>query len=538
MRAKRPTGRPLLIIAAIGAIGSVAGGLAFGPDRAVRLAAAAAANVTADGLAEDPGPHHIRVVEVEVKDKDLDRLQANLPFSGTEWVEATLVDHGVRYPVEFRYRGFGAVHHVGNKRSFRLKMKRDGAFAPYKRLNFLNPKSLNMVNVDLAYWIAQRMGVATPFEDMVFVRLNGRDHGVMHLCEQVDGDYERNRHLGTEDVPVYKGDFPPTNVRVGLQRGPLWKSADNWEYLGDADSTEARRKLEGLVWAVNQRNLPWERRRDTLEKLIDVDAFLRFAAAIKVLDTRHIDNYHNQLLVLSPRSGRFYPVLWDPILLFAPKGEPFYVAHDALSYWLLRDPEWRWVRDRYIAEALATLHAGGAFARHMDEVLERIGPSVFADRNKYCTLTRASQDVDRYSVLHWALSAGQLRTQMNAYWDRLSEQVHAEDLRTDGDQRTAHVTGTAVPPLQITIEGDSLAWDTSTPGPDQRLQAFARDTATGALHFTWLPLTARADSGGAYREDQYYELPPWNMTLRMGTGRIRSVSARGYFNHGTKGTTH
>lgn len=538
MRVERRSGNPVLIVAAIGALGLGTGMVAFGPDRAVRMAAAAALNVSVDGLAEDPGPHRIRVIDLQVKDKDLDRLQADLPFSGATWVEAALVDHGVRYPVEFRYRGFGAVHHVGGKRSFRLKMKRDGAFAPYKRLNFLNPKTLNMVNVDLAYWIAQRMGVATPYEDFVFVRLNGRDHGVMHLCEQVDGDFERNRHLGTDDVPVYKGDFPPTNVRLGENRGPLWKSADNWEFLGDADSAEARRKLEGLVWAVNQRNLPWPERRDTLEKLIDVDAFLRFAAAMKIMDTRHIDNYHNQLLVLSPRSGRFYPVLWDPILLFAPEGEHFYAVHDALAYWLLRDPEWRWIRDRYIEEALNELHTGGAFQQRMDEVMDRIKPSVLADRNKFCTLTEASQDVDRYSIVHWARSAEQLRDRMKDHWDRLADELHAEDLHVKSDPRSVHVTGTAVAPLEITIVGDSLAWDSTTPGGDHVLRSVTHDPATGAWNFSCLQLMARADSGGAYREDQFYRMEPWNTVIRMGQGRIRSVSVHGHFQHGTAGPTH
>ena len=100
-----------------------------------------------------------------------------------------------------------------------------------------------MINVHMSYWIAARMGVAVPWDAMVFTRLNGQDHGVMHACEQVDADYERNRRLAPGDVPLYKGDFAPTNERDTVKHGLLWTDADHWEFLGDVDSTHARRKL-------------------------------------------------------------------------------------------------------------------------------------------------------------------------------------------------------------------------------------------------------------------------------------------------------
>ena len=532
MRASRSRKGPLLALAGLVALSLGAGVIAFGPDRALRMAAAAALNVSVDGLAENPGPHRIRVVDIEVAEKDLAKLQENLPFSGTDWKSAVLIDNGTRYPVKFRYRGFGPIHHLGGKKSFRLKMKRDGPFGAYKRLNFLNPKAQNMVNVSLAYWIASRMGVATPYEDFVFVRMNGEDHGVMHLCEQIDGDFERNRHLVDGDVPVFKGDFPPTNVRLTVNNGPLWRAAKNWEFMGDADSTVAKQKLEGLIWLVNQRNMPWAVRRDSLEQLIDIDAFLRYAAAMKVIDTRHIDNYHNQILVLSPRSGKFYPVLWDPILLYAPKEEPFYPVYDALSYWLLRDPEWRWIRDRYVRDALTALHTDSAFYHQMDRMLERIKPSVMADRNKTGTLSNASQDVDRSSIVHWAMSAEQLRGRMAGYWNRLTDEFSRDSLKVEQSDRSVRITGSALPPLEITITGDSLEWDTITPGPNYLARTMDTYGAPDALTMSWFPLAAKTDSGGLYRDDQRYLLQPWDMTLRLRSGHIRTVDAHSYFQHG------
>jgi CotH kinase protein len=523
---------PLIVLAVVvcGVVG--AGYLQFGVQRATGMTMAAALSVTADGLLEGSVEHRLRVVEVEVDDQVLDSMQSNLPYSGTKWEKAALWDNGIRYPVEFRYRGYGAIHHLGEKKSFRLKMKRNGAFGPYERLNFLNPKSFNMINVHLSYWIAARMGVAVPYDDMVFMRLNGEDHGVMHLCEQVDADYERNRRTSPGDVPMYKGDFAPTNVRDSVKHGLLWKSADHWQFLGDADSTDARRKLEGLVHLINIKDLSWQQRRDSLDKVIDVDAFLRFAAAMKVLETRHIDNYHNQLLVLSPRSGKFYPVLWDPIFLFAPADEPLYPMYDALSYWLLRDPEWRWKRDRYIVDALRLLHTDSLAYQYMDEVIARIEPSVFADRNKYGVLSMAGQDVDEYSVLHWAYSTEQLRKQMSTHWNGLLAELEAGNVQVKREGNNVTITGTGVPPLELTLTGDSIRVDATSGGKDYRMDVI--EESTTALRLRIFPWTAQNVKGSAYNDRQRYLLQPWNVTVRIVGGRLRDAHATTYFNHGQK----
>ncbi|MEO8069211.1 MAG: CotH kinase family protein [Flavobacteriales bacterium] len=527
------TGRsqaPLIALAVIAFVVFGGGVLQFGVQRALGMAGAAVLNATADGLLESRVDHRLRVVDLEIDEQVLDSLQENLPYSGTEWKKAMLLDNGIHYPVSFRYRGYGAIHHIGNKKSFRLKMKRGAAFGPYERMNFLNPKSFNMINVHLSYWIAARMGVAVPYNDMVFVRINGKDHGVMHACEQVDADYERNRHLSAGDVPMYKGDFAPTNVRDSVQHGPLWRSADNWQYLGKADSIDARRKLLGLVAMINAKDVPWQQRRDSLEKIIEVDAFLRFAAAMKVLETRHIDNYHNQLLVLSPRTGKFYPVLWDPILLFAPADEPLYPMYDALSFWLMHDPEWRWKRDRYIEEALHALQDDSLAYRYLDEVVERIEPSVHADRNKYGVLSMAGQDVDRYSVLHWAYSTEQLRKQMAAHWSGLRAELEAGDIQVKREMNNVLIAGTGVPPVELTLTGDSLQVEANSWGKDYRVDVIGSDEH--AVRLRIFPWTAQNVKGSSYNDRQRYELQPWNVRLRMSGGRLSDAKATTYFHHG------
>ncbi len=509
----------LLLVLGTGAWGLIA----FGPDRAMRLAAAAASNVLLDGLAEGTPSHRIPVVDVVVSERDLEELGSDLPWSGGRTVDAEVIDRDGRHPAGFRYRGMVVTtHFLGGKKSFRLTMEKGGPFPPYRRLNFINPKAFNMVNAHLAYWVAGRMGVSVPFDDLAFVRINGRAIGVMEVVEQPDGDFERNRHRVDHRVPVFKGDYPtPVNRRL-LTRRELWRDARHWEHVGGPDSTAAWIKLRALIDVIGDPDLPWTDRRDTLERLIDVDAFLRFAAAIKVIDTQHIDNYHNQVLVLSPRTGLFVPVLWDPLMMFPPDGEPFYPVHDALAFWLLCDPEWRWRRDQYVHDALVDLHRDGAFAARLDEVLDRLLPSVLADRNKTGVVSPFPQDVLRISSAHWAMSAWRLRTDLAAYWERLLNEFDQGAIRIgwDAEQGTIKISGLAVPQLSITVVGDSLVPDRSGGS------AWRTDPLNGSI--TVFPDLAEADAGGAFSDVQRYRSREADLTLRFPAGRIRSVTLNGH----------
>lgn len=463
-----------------------------GPSRAARIAGAAAASVLVDGFAEEPGPHRIPVLDVRVDPAALDSLQADLPWSGGRSVKARLWENGVAHKVRFRYRGaVTPSHYLGGKKSFRLNLKESSPWAPYRRLNVVNPKAHNMVNNHLSAWVAGAMGAPVPLDEMVFARINGEDVGVMELYEQVDGGFERNRNLWPGPVPVYKGDFPPITERKLPKGRTLWASAAHWEYASAADSAEAHAKLVRLVAAVQKDPLPLEAHRDSIAALIDVDAWLRYEAALLVTGTTHIDQYHNQWLVLNPRTGRFYPVFWDALLLFTAPGEPLYYVNDAMSWWVLRIPEWRLQRDRYAYRAMAWLGREGAFGRRLDEVLDRIRPSVLADRNKHGNVTLMPEDVHRTSVVHVIGSAAALRRGVQSYWEgmlarmeRMQAQVEArgDSLRVKLEGEAPIRLQWAGGPAEVQVDGQPTAADPDGAGWSLVLHRTLRPPEGGKDH--------------------------------------------------------
>lgn len=480
------TGAIWLVLLAVVFISGIVFAVLLGPDRAARIAVASFLSTTVDGLAEDPGAHRLRVVEVRIDQAHLDTLNSDLPWSGGHNMPATLLGHGVEYPVKFRYRGlYSASHYLGGKRSFRLLLKKDNPFKPYRKLNFINPKSFNMLNNNMGMWIAGRMGVAVPWNEMVFVRLNGTDYGVMEMYEQPDGNFERIRHLATGDVPVYRGDFRPVTTRALPEKITLWRDAANWEYMSEADSTASAGQMRALAQVIADSTLSIAQRRDTLAKLIDVDAFARYFAAMLVVNTKHMDQFHNQWLVMSDRTGRFYPIFWDALLMFPPAGEPLYFINDALAHWFLRIPEWRLLRDRYAYRAMQDLHTDGTFTREYDDRIAKLMPSVLADRNKYGHVSPEAEDVHRFSVAHVISSFASMRATVDAYWTRTLARLADRSVQVERGTEL-HLSSTNEVPLE-------LRWRSLDPVPPT--------------------LVVGADTISAVRKDGW-----WSMTLYREVG--------------------
>ena len=258
--------------------------------------------------------------------------------------------------------------------------------------------------------------------------------------------------------------------------------------------------------------MPVSVHRDSIAKLIDLDAFLRYEAALLVVNTTHIDQYHNQWLVLDPRTERFYPVFWDALMMFAPPGEPLYRMHDAMAWWLLHVPEWRARRDRYAYEAILKLHREGRFARQLDEVIERIQPSVLADRNKYGNVTLMHEDVHRVSLVHVVSSIAGLRASVAAYWEGLLDRFEKAEATVDRGTALRVRSGSEVP-FRLAWTGDVQRVEVDGAFVDAEL---VNGTWNVMLHRKLLPTPGGKDH--PYVDKQVLEVQPLDVTVSFERG--------------------
>ena len=416
--ALRRMGWPGLLLCLFVVLVNFLGLFLLGPKDAARIAWSAAASATLDGLAEGPFELQIPVVDLHVERELLDRLGEDLPMSGGEYVPAILRSNGLQHQAEFRYRGgVYTAHFLGSKKSFRLKLGKRNPFAPFRSLDFLNPKTADLLHNRMSCLMAEQMGVAHPYNGFAFVRLNGEDHGVMEVLEHIGGRFEKLRGEAKGQVPVFKGDFPPID-RNGVPKGKLlWASADSWQYMSKADSSEAKALLQATVQWVNATD-SLRPSMDSLARCIDLGAFARFNALIHLLGTWHIDNFHNQWLVRSADTGLLYPVLWDAHPLFDRGSMPFHFTPDALSFHLMRDKDWRLERDRALYAGWRQMNDGGKFDELYQEEITTLRSAVLRDKNRSTLVTDVGEHVYRSSAVQWVRGLNRFSESIHAHWER------------------------------------------------------------------------------------------------------------------------
>jgi hypothetical protein len=496
----------LLAFVLITVLGVGSGVVLLGAERAMRITATTVLTELVDGQVGDGNDGSLPRFGIVIADSSLDALGRDLPWSGGEQHPAELHHAGRAYPVQFRYRGLVVTSHfLGSKKSFRVTFEGGSPFGRIRRMNFINPKTPDMLNVHMALWLARSMGAAVPFDDFAVVHMKGRALGVMEMTEQIDGSFEQAPEGG--EVPVFKGDYPPAEGRAVPDRRALWKDAANWVFTGKADSARAGTRLRALVERIGADGDP-DSVRAHLPDLLDVPLYLEYCAALQMMGTLHIDNYHNQWLVLDPVRNTFHPVMWDPLLLFPFDGEPWYPIHDALAFRVLSVPEWRLARDRSVWRALTALDEGGAFDRELSRMLDRIRPAVYRDREKCTGITDNNMDVFPYSLVQFAKAADHLREGMHAYWDRLERRCVVQDLRVERAAQGWHVRFTGPCALQV------LWPDTARLLSPLPSNAWMENEAGSAL-LTIVPEVEQRGNGrgSAFADGTWYEPKPIDLVL-------------------------
>lgn len=427
---------------------NLAAALLFGPENAARIAFAGGTTAWMDGLIERRDIGGLPLIDLRIDEDSLRSLGANLPFSGGRNIDATLMWGEVGVPVRFRYRGVMlTTHYLGNKRSFRLKLPKRNPFEPIRSLNVINPKTQDFLANCLANELARRMGVAVPKDDYAWVRINGHDLGLMETIEQIDGRFERSRGAAGKQVPVFEGDLPPLrgdSMPVGRE---LWASADAWGYASKADSAEAHQRLKALVAWVNADDSAAT--LDTLARLLDLHAYLKYCAAIQLMGSYHIDGHHNQWLVQSAGSGLFYPVLWDVFPLFDPTGGHFHMANDALAFRILGNGGARLERDRELHRVWKDLYAEGGLDDVLGPMIARITPAVLSDREKWTSVAIGNEHVYRSSDLQWFRAVDNLRRRLLAHWASLGEGFRISRLQVERQDSALHVRYNGAVSLRI-----------------------------------------------------------------------------------------
>lgn len=378
-----------LFVVALVAISFLVFGVLLGPSKALTIASSAAAMTALDGYAEQPAPSTLPLVEVKM---DPHAYEAALASEGGGELLGTLLLDGSAYKANFTFEGSPSLH---RKRSFRVAFDTPPNGLPFHNLEIRNPGSADMLQEHMALWVAGEMGVVVPYDGLFELRINGVEMGVMELREIIGPDLEQARGLSPNDIPVSEigqhAAFPISDSSAAACAGRLKR-------------------------ALNDPLLTAYARRDSITTVLDVDAFLRYVAAIEVLRM----NSAQHAWAFSSRSSTFYPVMCNASIMEDHTESDMDTTSTSPMVRLLQlvqsEAEWVARKEQYIDAAKAELLGNDLFLDKWRQAEARLIPSLLRDRQKHAHIIAGDDDTYGYSIRRAVRTSATFRDKAVAYW--------------------------------------------------------------------------------------------------------------------------
>ncbi|WP_157950305.1 CotH kinase family protein, partial [Vallitalea okinawensis] len=308
---------------------------------------------------------------LNVDPNEFKSLSNDLPQSGEEYIDAYMKYEDEMHKVKLRFRGDNTWHWLYDKKSFRVKTKKDDLVEGVRKFNFVNPREKSMLVDYLEAELAKNMGILTAEVQPIRLFINNKYVGIYLSIDQTDESFLRNNKR------------LPSNLYVGEVPG-IWNEAHKWEKFAEYNVMEENDfgDLEILIEKVNQTKdeiFPYE-----IEKILDLDKYINWYGHMEISGSLHVDSNHNNKLYFDPSSGKFEPIAWDT---FGFSAHPVPMTQlniplNLLNYKILKNPKyvdeinqviWRYTNNNKLSEYLLA---------EIENIYDMIKDDVYADRYK------------------------------------------------------------------------------------------------------------------------------------------------------------
>lgn len=232
---------------------------------------------------------------------------------GNTYVPA-VVSHGDgEYAIKLRLKGDWTDHLLGNKWSFRVKVKGNDTLFGMKQFSLHHPRARNFAHEWLFHRAVQREDILSLRYDFVEVTLNGQNLGVYALEEH----FEKRliEHQSRREGPIIKLNenlmwadrAVQPHVIEGSPTGIQSEHSAWVDAFGDIGTPAAYARFQvaqNLVEGFRYGNLP-------AHQVFDVEKMATFLALSDLLGSPHAVVWHNLRFYLNPVTSRLEPVGFD-----------------------------------------------------------------------------------------------------------------------------------------------------------------------------------------------------------------------------------
>jgi len=253
------------------------------------------------------GTYIIPKREIFVEEQSLKRLLESTPNSTKKWVSGYFKNSKDKFQsIQMRYRGDNPRNWLLEKKSFKIKTKRDELINNVRDYDYWNFSS----EIYAAHRLFYDLGFVSQEPKIVVVNLNGEHKGVYIELERINEKFLRNKKI--MPVNVYKGENASIEKPIGINSN-LFNNPYLWNKLSVFRDVNDKSDLAYFLKTLKENEL--EKIPDpTINGYIDVKNFSKFLAFLTITQNNHHDWYHNMRLIVDPWNGKVTQIITDPII--------------------------------------------------------------------------------------------------------------------------------------------------------------------------------------------------------------------------------
>ena len=246
--------------------------------------------------------------------RDTALLQGVISNNLKKFVPAILSYKGEKFPIEIRLKGDWTDHLIGQKWSFRIRMKKGQSLLGLKQFSIQSPKTRSFLDEWVVHEMCHDEDVLSNRYEFYPVSLNGISLGVYALEEHFTKQLveSKNRREG----PILKFD------ESGFWQQQLYHKA-NKKYLNkpvfeaskilpfQKGKTIKTQNLKNQFLIAQNLMLKYKNGDDDIATYLDIDRLAKAYAIMTIGNVKHAFTWHNQRFYYNPAISKLELIVYD-----------------------------------------------------------------------------------------------------------------------------------------------------------------------------------------------------------------------------------
>tara|TARA_B110000037_G_C17116504_1_gene503978 strand:- start:799 stop:3453 length:2655 start_codon:yes stop_codon:yes gene_type:complete len=313
----------------------------------------------------------IQTINIRTKNNTFKNLSKNLPESKNLYQKAYLLYPSKKWKkIKLRYRGAGIHHHNQNFPSLRLNLQNDKSINLMSHINLTKPEDSYQISNYYNDLLSDKINIINQKTKIVNLVVNNKSYGIYHM-----------HHRKDENLLRANNRLPGPLFILNTSNNQKW-SVNSFDIKGELKIFNNKSLLSKLI---RQMNINDKNKIKEIWEIAHKDKFAKFFAFMNLIGGIHTDGSHNLILYFDPSTGKFEPVIDDPLgqgVLTMPRTKdrifnkneppdykiPLYERAQPLYNYMLQDSDFINLKNKYLFQFLNSFGS----TQNQHDILDKI----------------------------------------------------------------------------------------------------------------------------------------------------------------------